>query len=486
MASHLINGVWKTGAPEFTSHDPSCGDVVWTGTEGTRELLNEALDAASHAQRAWGRSSVDERVHFIERFTSSVKENSGELAELISRETGKPLWEAKTEVAAVQGKLGPSLDAFKTRCATVAKDLGNGATSVTNFRPLGVVGVIGPFNFPAHMPNGHIIPALIAGNTVVLKPSELAPGVSEVIAHCWERAGLPPGVLNLIQGGPRVAEQLVNHSLTNAIAFTGSRSTGLKILRTTASEPSKLVALEMGGNSPLIIWDAVDVPAVVNLVVQSTYITSGQRCSAARRLIVSNAVASEVLIPLVEALRRLMVGAWNDEPEPFMGPVVSASAASRVLAQQEALLRDGGDPLIACEVLSRGPAYVSPGLIDMTAAAAHNDDEIFGPLLQVFRVDDFDEALHLANSTEFGLAAGLVASSQGLYDRFSSTVEAGILTWNQQLTGASGFAPFGGIKSSGNHRPSGYLAADYCSFPTGAVVREAPTLPGSLPPGLTL
>jgi succinylglutamic semialdehyde dehydrogenase len=320
---------------------------------------------------------------------------------------------------------------------------------------------------------------------VALKPSELAPAVSETLVDLWLEAGLPAGVLNLVQGGPEIGAQLAQHPGVDGIFFTGSHAAGLSIRAANARQPQKVIALEMGGNSPLVVWDYDDVRTAVLIAIQSCFITSGQRCSAARRLIVPS--DDEAFITLLsDVVSRIRVGRPSDEPEPYMGPMINSAHVERVLDAQERLIGLGATSLVKARQLELGPAFISPGLIDVTAARDVPDEEVFGPLLQVTRVDDFDTALTIANRTQYGLAAGLVSKEAKKYERFLGAVEAGIVNWNQQLTGASGLAPFGGIKASGNHRPSGFLAADYCSYSVASMENEEPALPEKLPPGLDL
>ncbi len=462
----------------FSSLNPATGAVVWTGPAADADAVDRAATRARAAFPDWSRRPHDERAAVLRAFAARLGARQAELADQISREVGKPLWESLTEVRSMIGKIELSIDAHARRCGEFG-----GGPAITRFRPHGVVAVLGPFNFPGHLPNGHIAPALLAGNTVLFKPSELAPGVAELTRECWREAGLPEDALIVIQGARAAGEALADHPGIDGVFFTGGSLAGRALAARFAARPGKILALELGGNNPLVVWNPFHLGAAALLVVQSAYLSAGQRCTCARRLILPDGMAGDDLLQhLGRLLANLRVGPATDRPEPFLGPLVSSAAAARVLAAQHSLLLAGALPLIPCRPL--GPALLSPGLIDVTGLPDLPDEEIFGPLLQVIRVKSFDDAIAEANRTAYGLAAGLLCDDPALYARFRAEIRAGIVNWNQPLTGASGAAPFGGVGASGNHRPSGYFAADYCSFPVASIETPALAVPTNLPPGL--
>jgi len=466
----------------FSSVNPATGEAVWTGPAASTAEVAAAVARARTAFCPWSRRSLAERTTSLRAFARILGERRASLADAISREVGKPRWEALTEVASMVGKIELSLTAYDRRCSEFG-----GGPAVTRFRPHGVVGVLGPFNFPGHLPNGHIVPALLAGNTVVFKPSEHAPWVAELTAAAWHDAGLPAGALEVVQGGRETGAALAECPDLNGLFFTGSARTGLWLAERFARTPEKILALELGGNNPLVVWHPRDLRAAALLTLQSAYLTAGQRCTCARRLIVpSDSDGERFLGELARQIVRVRVGAYTDCPEPFLGPVISARAADGLLEAQRALIERGAQPLEKMRALRSGTGLLSPGLLDVTSVAAREDRELFGPLLQVVRVPDFDAALVEANATRYGLVAGLVSDDAGLFARFRSEVRAGLINWNQPLTGASGAAPFGGIGRSGNHRPSGFFAADYCAYPVAGIEVPALTFPDALPPGLDL
>ena len=465
----------------FSSINPATGETVWSGPAANAADINAAVGRARAAFRSWSRTPLPDRERHLRAFAATLEARTAILADAISREAGKPTWEARTEVAAMIGKVELAISAHARRCGEFSS-----GPAVTRFRPHGVVAVFGPFNFPGHLPNGHIAPALLAGNTIVFKPSEHTPRVAELTVAAWRDSGLPEGALELVHGARETGAALAQHPDIDGLFFTGSSRAGLWLAQLFAQRPGKILALEMGGNNPLVAWHPRDVRAATLIVAQSAFITAGQRCTCARRLIVSDDAAGRELIDALRALSiDIRVGAFTDKPEPFMGPVISAGAAESVLAAHAQLLAGHATSIVPPKRLRPNTGLISPGVIDVTAMPhPPADEEIFGPLLQVMRVPDFDAAIRTANATRYGLAAGLIADDPALHVRFRDEIRAGLVNWNQPLTGASGAAPFGGVGHSGNHRPSGWLAADYCSYPVASIEQPELGVPATLPPGL--
>jgi succinylglutamic semialdehyde dehydrogenase len=483
--SHYIDGVWADGAgPRLTVTDPSTGASIWNGAAASHEQVGHACRAARGQLAEWAQAPLERRVAVCRRFRDLLKEGGEQLASVISQEVGKPLWESLAEVGAMANKIDISVQAWHERTGSSSTTLPEGS-ALLQHRPHGVFGVFGPYNFPGHLPNGHIVPALIAGNTIVFKPSEFAPRTAIETARLWERAGLPPGVLNLVNGARDTGAALAASPELDGILFTGSYQTGALLHRQYAGRPGKMLVLEMGGNNPLVVWDVANIDAAVHRIVLSSFLSAGQRCTCARRLIVENSVSSDGLLArLVEVAARIRIGRYDLEPAPFMGPVVSAGAAARLLQAQADLVARGGHVLLEMHQLQPDTGFLSPGVIDVTAAVDVSDEELFGPLLQVVRVPDFKSALDAANATEYGLAAGLLSDDEQLWQRFLAEIRAGIVNWNRPTTGAASSAPFGGIGRSGNHRPSAYYAADYCAYPVASMQSARLEMPNRLESGL--
>lgn len=485
-AAQLINGEWIAGqGASFSSVNPANNDVIWSANAATAEQVDGAVKAAREAFYAWSDMSFEARLEIVKRFAEVLKENSEELAIAIAKETGKPLWETRTEAGAMVGKIAISEKAYQERTGVVENPMPVGR-AVIRHKAHGVVAVFGPYNFPGHLPNGHIVPALLAGNTVIFKPSELTPYVAELTLKYWQQAGLPAGVINLVQGEVETGKALASHAGIDGLFFTGSSRTGHLLHEQYAGQPGKILALEMGGNNPLIVKDVADTKAAVHDIIQSAFISSGQRCTCARKLFLpAGDQGDTILEQLIKATKAIKVGNFDDADQPFMGSMISNAAAAGMVKAQQQLVELGGESLIEL-THTEGTGFVTPGIIECTNIADFPDEEHFGPLLKIFRYTDFDAAIEKANETSFGLSAGLLGDNEADYDRFLRRIRAGIVNWNRPITGASSAAPFGGIGASGNHRASAYYAADYCAYPVASVELEKVTLPSSLSPGLSL
>ena len=485
--SNYINGSWLPGrGDELVTVDPSTGRQSWISRESSAADVDQAVQAARARFESWALTPLEERIAVCARFRDLLKENTEELARTIAEEVGKPLWEARTEVTTMANKVDISVQSHASRTGEVAAKVADG-NAVLRHRPHGVFAVFGPYNFPGHLPNGHIVPALIAGNTLVFKPSEYAPRTAVKTVQLWERAGLPPGVLNLVNGGRATGVALSQHPGLDGLLFTGSSQTGVALHRQFAGQPGKMLALEMGGNNPLVVWDVQDIDAAVHHTVMSAFISAGQRCTCARRLVVQDTPEGDAFVRrLVEVAAKLSVGPSDAELQPFMGPVVSSAVAARLVQAQADMAAKGGTVLLQMRQPNPDAGFVTAGIVDVTHASGIADEEWFGPLLQIVRVKDFDSAIKAANATEFGLAAALLSKDEALWKRFSVQARAGIVNWNRPTTGAASTAPFGGVGKSGNHRPSAYYAADYCAYPVASIETAELEMPAKLSPGLTM
>ncbi|MBB5685066.1 succinylglutamate-semialdehyde dehydrogenase [Sphingobium boeckii] len=449
-------------SPEITSFEPATGATLWRGTVGD---VDEEVAIARASWAAWASQPLAVRTETMRRFANVVRSRAEAFADLIARETGKPLWETRTEVEAVVNKVEISLSSYGERTAQRRLEGAMGARTAVRHKPHGVLAVLGPYNFPAHLPNGHIVPALIAGNAVVFKPSEKTPASGAFLVDCYHAAGVPTGVIRILIGGPAEGKALAAHEDIDGLLFTGSAATGIALNRQFAERPDKILALELGGNNPIIVWHATDLHAAAIVVVQSAFMSAGQRCTAARRLIVEDGKEEPLLREIGKLVDRIIIGEPHSKPEPFMGPVIDNEAADHLQDNFLSLMMKGGTPFRRMDRPIEGRPFLSPGIIDVTEVADRPDVELFGPLLQVIRVADFDAALKEANNTRFGLAASLIGGSPALYDSFWANIRAGVVNWNRPTNGAPSNAPFGGVGFSGNHRPSAYYAADYCAYP---------------------
>jgi succinylglutamic semialdehyde dehydrogenase len=455
---------------EIVSTEPATGAILWRGAVSN---VDEEVSIARSAFAEWASRPLAVRTEAMRRFINVVRGKHDAFSDTIARETGKPLWEARTEVDSVIAKVEISIESYNERTAQRRLDGDMRSRQALRHKPHGVMAVLGPYNFPAHLPNGHIIPALIAGNSVVFKPSEKTPASGKILVECFHAAGVPTGVVRCVIGGPEQGKALASHPDIDGILFTGSARTGIALNRQFVDNPGKMLALEMGGNNPIIVWDAPDAYAAAIIVIQSAFMTAGQRCTAARRLIVREGQHEALFANIKRLTERLIVGEPHDVPAPFMGPVIDNEVADQLEESFLALMMKGGVPILHMERLVPGRPFLSPAVIDMTDATDRPDIELFGPILQVVRVSDFEAALTEANNTRYGLSASLIGGSPQLYDQFWANARAGIVNWNKPTNGASSKAPFGGIGLSGNHRPSAFYAADYCAYPVVSTEEES-------------
>ncbi|HET9812606.1 MAG TPA: succinylglutamate-semialdehyde dehydrogenase, partial [Sphingomicrobium sp.] len=466
-------------AGRITSTEPATGKEIWSGEPGDAAA---EVAAARAAFPGWADHSVAYRTEALRRFANVVRKKDKEFATLIARETGKPFWETQTEVAAVINKVEISINAYAERTPKRAIEAAMGSRVSVRHKPHGVLAVLGPYNFPAHLPNGHIVPALIAGNAVVFKPSEKTPATGEFLVQCYREAGIPEGVIRLLIGGPDEGRALAGQSELDGLLFTGSARAGMALHKQFAETPQKILALELGGNNPLVVWQPKDVEAAAAIAVQSAYLSAGQRCTAARRLIVEDGQEKPLIDAIAAMIDRIIVDEPFADPQPFMGPVIDNDTAHHLQEQWVGLMMKGAKPIRRLDRPFDDRPYLTPALIDATEAKDRPDEEIFGPVLQLIRVKDFDAAIAEANNTRFGLAASLVGGTPEQFEYFWSHIRAGVINWNGPTNGAPSTAPFGGIGLSGNHRPSAFYAADYCAYPVTSV--QADRVRGAIGQGL--
>lgn len=499
--SNLIGGeAIELPGDHLVSANPARPDeILWAGTP-TPEAVGAAVHAAREAQGEWWSMGESKRIEALRAYQEIVKSRVEEIAALISAETGKALWDARQEAGILAGKVDITLDETPgpgfSRTRGYELNVSESRKGVCHFKPHGVMAVVGPFNFPAHLPNGHIVPALLMGNTVVFKPSDKAPAVGQLLAEMYREAitgvGGPPGVVNLVQGGAHVSSELVSHDGVDGVLFTGSWNVGRAILEANLDSPGKIVALELGGNNPTLVMDDCDFRQAVLECARASFITTGQRCTCTRRIIVHESIAERFIAALVEVARGVRVGDPLDEATTI-GPIINEQARDAVLAFQQRASVANGRPLLEChaEGGAAGGWYITPGVMEVDSFTREGDatkdagcdEEIFGPLVRVARCGSYEEGVTQANATRYGLAASIFTSSDETAKRFLNDARAGCININAGTAGASGKLPFGGLGLSGNHRPAGAFSADYCAYPVASMVEEgtnASALPGVL------
>ena len=456
---------------EIISYEPATNKELWRGVHGD---VDAAVERGRAAMREWAGKPLGQRIELLRRFANEVRKQIEPFAELIARETGKPLWEARTEVEAVVGKVEISITAYAERTGQKKLNSALQGTAAVRHKPHGLMAVLGPYNFPAHLPNGHIVPALIAGNCVIFKPSEKTPAVGEFLVKCFHAVGIPEGAIQLLVGGPEEGKALVGHWMVDGVLFTGSARAGIAINRSLATEPGKIVALEMGGNNPIVVIDTPKVEDAAVTIVQSAFTTAGQRCTAARRLVVVDSMYDQI-VPAVKSLaQRLIVDEPFADPQPYMGCVIDNQTADLLSESFVALMSRGGKPVLHMQRPKEDLPFLTPAMSDATEMDERPDIELFGPLLQIVRVPDFASAIAEANNTRYGLSASLIGGGPQEFEHFWNETRAGIINWNRPTNGASSAAPFGGLGLSGNHRPAAFYAADYCAHPVASTELEQP------------
>jgi len=480
-----IGGNWLEGSgASFTSFNPATNEVIWQGKSAAQKDIDAAMMSARKAFSSWACKSYEERLTAIKKFQLIIEARKDALAVMLAQETGKALWDARTEIGAMVGKLTFTVQAYQERTGEKFGDA-QGFKTALRHKPHGVVAVYGPYNFPAHLPNGHIMPALLAGNCIVFKPSELSPLVAEKMIECWHEAGIPAGVINLVQGERETGKLLSAHAELDGLFFTGSSDTGKILHQQFAGSPQKILALELGGNNPLVVHEVGDVKAAAYWTIQSAYMTSGQRCTCARRLIVpkGNDAFIDALVAMSNSIK---IGPYTDSPEPYMGPLISNREAEKLLQAQDDFLKVGAKALVRMKRLKDNLPFVSPALLDVTAVKNRPDKEWFGPLLQLIHVADMNEAVAEANRTQYGLSSGIFTDSRAHYEHFLREVRAGVVNWNRPLTGSSAVLPFGGVGLSGNHRPAAFYSVDYCAYPVSSNEAEKVVIPAQSTPGIVV
>jgi succinylglutamic semialdehyde dehydrogenase len=447
---------------EIISVEPATGAVFWRAPISD---VNAEVEIARESWVSWAAQSLSVRVEALRRFANVVRSKSDTLVDAVARETGKPMWDARNEIEAVINRVEISVGAYMERTAQRRIEGALGARSALRHKPHGVLAILGPHSMPVDIPAAHMIPALLAGNAVVFKPSEKTPASGKLLVDCFHGAGIPTGLVRLVIGGADQGREMAAHPDINGLMFTGSARNGILLNRQFSDTPNKILALEMGGNNPIIAWDAPDLHAAAIVIVQSAFLSAGQRCTAARRLIVQDGKHEALITEVIKLMNRLIVGEPHDVPAPYMGPVIDNEAADKLQDDFLNLMMKGGRPLRHLDRPIENRPFLSPSLIDMTECSERADTELFGPILQLIRVPDFDAAVAEANNTRFGLSASLIGGSPQLYDRFWANTRAGLVNWNRPTNGPPVNGPLGGVGLSGNHRPGASYAADYCAYP---------------------
>ncbi|RKQ13562.1 aldehyde dehydrogenase family protein [Oceanobacillus bengalensis] len=466
---NYVNGRWKSssnGETKTNLNPADTNDVVGVVQKSTLEDVDEAVAAAKEAKTAWRKLSGDARGKYLYKVANILESRLDEVAETLTREMGKTLPEAKGETARGVAILRYYAGEGLREVGNVIPSTDNQALQYTNRTPLGVVGVITPWNFPVAIPIWKMAPALIYGNTVVIKPATEASVTCAKVIDCFAEAGLPEGVVNMVSGkGSVIGQRIAEHPDVNGITFTGSNQTGRHLGQIALARGAKY-QLEMGGKNPVIVADDADLDLAVQATISGGLSSTGQKCTATSRVIVQSAVYDAFKAKLINKIEELNVGNGLSS-ENWMGPCANESQLEKVLyyiekgKEEGATLLTGGNRLTDDE--HKDGYFVEPTVFEnVTNDMAISQEEIFGPVLGLIKVDTFEEAMKLANDTEFGLSAAVFTENIRKMLAFIDDIEAGLVRVNYETAGVELQAPFGGMKNSSSHsREQGRAAIEF-------------------------
>lgn len=462
-------------------------DVIMT-IPYKHDHVEAACAAAKKAYLGWAQLDLEQRKKYLLRLKELFETHADQMAQLIARDTGKALWDATAEAKNLANKIDITIThSLKLVAEDRFANALPGVDGVVRYKPRGVMAVVGPFNFPAHLPNGHIIPALLTGNTIVFKPSEQTPAVGQFYAQMIEKAEFPAGVFNLVQGEGEAGRRLVANENVDGILFTGSYEVGLRIKQETLTHYWKILALEMGGKNATVVWDDADMDKAIYETLVGAYMSSGQRCSGTSRVILHDKIADEFTERFYQAAKKLTIGHWSKNP--FMGPLINAGAVDKYVRFQEIANREN------CESLMRGKSldlehkgyYVTPSIHlvkKYDPNSVYQKSEIFGPNVAIMRSSDFDQTLEMVNASGYGLVMALFSKDKALYEKALLEARVGLLNFNRTTNGASSRLPFGGMGKSGNDRPSANFAIQYCTVPVASLEDPTPLDRSKFLPGM--
>ncbi len=461
----------------LVSRNPVTGAAVWSGPVSSATDIDHAIRNAHQYGSAWRTTDLASRIDLVRAYASHLDQHRKQIIDLLCDEVGKLPWDAAGEVGAAIAKAELSIQALQQRRSDVLLS-DTSPRRVIRYVPLGVTLVLGPFNFPLHLPAGQIIPALLAGNTVVFKPSDQATAVGQWMYDAWMDVGLPQHALQMIVGGVETAIAAIDSPRIQGVFLTGSLEAGRAIHRQLAGRPEVLLALELGGNNPIVITPDAEPRRVGQTLSFSAFVSAGQRCTCARRAIfVEGEATSHQIEALLTTTRQLRVGLPGDSRPAHVGPLISAAAVENVHRSYLRLLQLGCQPRIPWQSDPRAGCLAHPAIVEAIDLDEDSRRELgrmewFGPLLVIERFGDLESAFRAAAETPYGLAASLLGGDVSNFERFVNQVGAGVVNWNGPTTGAAGALPFGGLGASGNHRPAGFHAIDFCSDPVASLQRD--------------
>ncbi|MFL5784356.1 MAG: aldehyde dehydrogenase family protein [Bacteriovoracaceae bacterium] len=472
LKGDYLNGHWKMPARADETIKKLCpADLSLTLWEArvSYDHIEETISSAVKGYDVWRKTSLEERIACLKKYQEIVRAKKTHIAEALALEVGKPLWEAMTEAAALDSKVSVTItDSLERIKQETIKDVMPKIDGHTVYKPLGPTFVIGPFNFPCHLANGQILSALLAGNSVIFKPSEKTIYSAQLMVECLHEAGFPPGVVNFINGTGMTAGKITSDKRIKGIFFTGSRAIGMKILENTWRDIDKLVALELGGKNSTIIHHDTNISHALPELLRACFLTTGQRCTSTSMILVHRKIEQQFIEEFKKVTERIRVGhPMLAKPEPFMGPLIDEAAMKMYFDFCSAGVSEGAEEIVKPRKLDVGfqGHYVSPSIHYAKKPDLKGkfiQEEIFGPNCFFVPYDDIEEAIKIANCTPYGLAASVFTRDQSVYELCVRDIESGLINLNRSTVGATARLPFGGVKNSGNHRPAAVTMIDHC------------------------
>ncbi|MCY4643143.1 MAG: aldehyde dehydrogenase family protein [Bacteriovoracales bacterium] len=434
--------------------------------------IDAVVQSAEKGFKAWKTLSFEERSQYLNRYKEIVLSKKEEIARAISLEVGKPYWESLTEAQALASKVDVTLgDSLRRIAKQSLPDILPKTRGEIYYRPIGPTLILGPFNFPCHLANGQILSSLLAGNSIIFKPSEKTPYSAQLLFDCFVKSEFPPGTINLIQGGGETATRLIQEKAIKGIFFTGSKDVGQKILQQTHHDLSKLVALELGGKNTTIVHRDANTPFALSELLKSCFLTSGQRCTSTSLV----AIHRSLLDQFIDSFHRLTKKIIIDHPiefekSPFMGPLIDKKSMENYLTFMGTAKREKAQEIMRGKAIEKKyPGYyITPSIhyMENPDKSSHFiKSEIFGPNVTFIPYEEIEDAIALANAPDYGLAASVFTSNDTIFSLCASNIEVGILNHNRSTVGASSRFPFGGVGDSGNYRPAGVSMVDSCVYP---------------------
>lgn len=430
--------------------------------------IEGVIQSAQKGFDVWRKLSFEERIGYLKKYQEIVRAKKDDIAMALALEVGKPLWEAKTEAAALDSKVTVTItDSYERIKQKTIKDVMPKIDGHIIQKPLGPSFIIGPFNFPCHLANGQIVSALLAGNSIIFKPSEKTIFSAQLMIECFHEAGFPEGVINFINGTGFTAGKMTSDKRIKGIFFTGSRNVGLKILENTHQDLNKLVALELGGKNSTIIHHDTNISHALPELLKACFLTTGQRCTSTSMILVHKKIEQEFIAQFKAVTEKIRVGHPLSTPDPFMGPLIDEQAQKMYFDFCDFGKKEGAEEIVAPKKLDIGHEgyYVSPSIHyakNPNLNGKFIQEEIFGPNCFFVPYDDIEEAIKIANCTPYGLAASVFTRSEDIYKLCLRDIDSGLINLNRSTVGATARLPFGGLKNSGNHRPAAVSMIDHC------------------------